>query len=220
MKAHKVLPLILAALMLMVMAPVVSAQDTSSMDIVDIAASNEDFSTLVTAVQAAGLVDALKGEGPFTVFAPTNAAFAALPEGALDALVADPSGDLTQILLYHVIPGKVMAADVTDGLEATTLQGSTVKFSVSADGVKINDANIIMTDIEASNGVIHVIDAVITPPAAPAEEMAMPAQLPTTGNGQTSLPLTLGVVAGLMALLATGVAVTRRSAFAPVRNDE
>jgi uncharacterized surface protein with fasciclin (FAS1) repeats len=214
MHMHKTLSLALAAILFFVMAPVVAAQDAPAMDIVDIAASNEDFSTLVTAVQAAGLVDALKGEGPFTVFAPTNAAFEALPDGTLEALVADPSGDLTDILLYHVLGQKVMAADVTDGLQAPTLLGNTVKFSVSADGVKINDANIIVTDIEASNGVIHVIDAVILPPAG-AE--AAPTQLPVTGGSQTSLPLALAVAAGLIAVLFAGAALTRKGAV--VRND-
>ena len=133
------------------------------MNIVETAVSAGNFTTLVAAVEAAGLVDALSGEGPFTVFAPTDEAFAALPAGTIDALLADPTGDLTQILLYHVVPGMVMAADVTDGLEAETLQGGTVTFSV-ADGVTINGVNIVATDIVASNGVIHVIDAVILPP--------------------------------------------------------
>jgi uncharacterized surface protein with fasciclin (FAS1) repeats len=109
-------------------------------------------------------VDALKGEGPFTVFAPTDEAFAALPEGTLDTLLADPEGDLTQILLYHVVPGKVMAADLSDGMEAETLQGMSVTFSISDDGAMVDGANIITTDIEVSNGVIHVIDAVLLPP--------------------------------------------------------
>jgi uncharacterized surface protein with fasciclin (FAS1) repeats len=133
-------------------------------DIVDTAVEAGGFETLVAAVQAAGLVDALKGEGPFTVFAPTDDAFAALPEGTLEALLADPEGDLTQILLYHVVPGKVMAADVSDGLEAETLQGSKAAFSVNGNEVMIADATIVATDIETSNGVIHVIDAVILPP--------------------------------------------------------
>jgi uncharacterized surface protein with fasciclin (FAS1) repeats len=152
-------------------------------DIVDTAIAAGSFTTLVAAVEAAGLVETLKGEGPFTVFAPTDDAFAAIPKETLDALLADPSGDLTQILLYHVVPGKVMAADVTDGLEAATVQGAPVTFSVADGVVKINDATIVTTDIEASNGVIHVIDAVIMPPAeeaaaateAPAEEAAAPA---------------------------------------------
>ena len=134
-------------------------------DIVDTAIAAGSFETLVTAVQAAELEGALRGEGPFTVFAPTDEAFNALPEGTLEELLADPTGQLQQILLYHVVPGKVMAADVSDGLEAETLQGSTVSFSVMDGEVKINDATIVSTDIEASNGVIHVIDAVILPPA-------------------------------------------------------
>ncbi len=96
-------------------------------DIVDTAVEAGSFGTLVAAVQAAGLVDTLKGAGPFTVFAPTDEAFAALPEGTVDALLADPAGDLTQILLYHVVPGNVLAADVSDGLEADTAQGGKVK---------------------------------------------------------------------------------------------
>ncbi|MBX2998916.1 MAG: fasciclin domain-containing protein [Caldilineaceae bacterium] len=142
----------------------VAEEPAAELNIVETAIAAGSFTTLVAAVEAAGLVDALSGEGPFTVFAPTDEAFAALPAGTVEALLADPSGDLTQILLYHVIAGQVMAADVTDGLVAETLQGSTVNFTVTADGVTINGANIIATDIEASNGVIHVIDAVILPP--------------------------------------------------------
>lgn len=160
-----------------------AAAPAEAADIVDTAVAAGTFTTLVAAVEAAGLVDTLKGEGPFTVFAPTDDAFAAIPKETLDALLADPSGDLTQILLYHVLSGKVMAADVTDGLEAATVQGAPVNFSVADGAVKINDATIVTTDIEASNGVIHVIDAVIMPPAeeavaptaAPAEEAAAPA---------------------------------------------
>lgn len=142
-----------------------AAEAAAAADIVDTAIAAGNFTTLVAAVEAAGLVDALKGEGPFTVFAPTDEAFAAIPKETLDALLADPSGDLTQILLYHVVEGKVMAADVTDGLEAATLQGAPVKFTVADGSVKINDATVVTTDIEAANGVIHVIDAVIMPPA-------------------------------------------------------
>jgi transforming growth factor-beta-induced protein len=140
-------------------------EEVMVMDIVDTTIAADGFETLVNAVQAAGLVDALKGEGPFTVFAPTDDAFNALPEGTLEALLADPEGDLTSILLYHVISGKVMAESVADGLEAETLQGAPVAFSVTEDGAMINGAKIIATDIETSNGVIHVIDAVILPPA-------------------------------------------------------
>jgi uncharacterized surface protein with fasciclin (FAS1) repeats len=135
------------------------------MDIVDTAISAGDFDTLVRAVQAAGLEEALRGAGPFTVFAPTNAAFATLPAGTLESLLADPMGQLQQILLYHVIPGEVLAEDVTDGLVATTLQGAEVNFAVDGSKVTINDANITATDIRAANGVIHLIDRVILPPA-------------------------------------------------------
>jgi len=139
-----------------------TAAATEAADIVDTAVAAGSFDTLVAAVQAAGLVDTLKSDGPFTVFAPTDEAFAKLPAGTVESLLADPEA-LANILLYHVVPGKVMAADVTDGLTADTLNGAPVSFHV-ADGVMINDANITATDIEASNGVIHVIDTVILPP--------------------------------------------------------
>ena len=132
------------------------------MDIVDTAVAAGSFTTLVTAVQAAGLVETLKGEGPFTVFAPTDAAFAALPEGTLEGLLADIPA-LTDILLYHVVPGKVMAADVVSLTSATTAQGSDLAILVEDGKVMINDAMVITTDIETSNGVIHVIDAVLIP---------------------------------------------------------
>ena len=135
------------------------------MDIVDTAVAAGSFNTLVAAVQAAELVDTLKGEGPFTVFAPTDEAFAKIDKATLDSLLADPKGQLAQILLYHVVPGKVMAASVMDGMEADTAQGGKVKFTVKDGAVMINDAMIVSTDIEASNGVIHVIDTVIMPPA-------------------------------------------------------
>jgi uncharacterized surface protein with fasciclin (FAS1) repeats len=145
-----------------------AASTATTADIVDTAVAAGSFKTLVAAVQAAGLVDTLKGTGPFTVFAPTDEAFAKLPAGTVDNLLKDPEA-LANILLYHVVPGKVMAAQVSDGLTAKTAQGSTVTFTVADGGVKINDANITATDIETSNGVIHVIDSVILPPAdAPA----------------------------------------------------
>jgi uncharacterized surface protein with fasciclin (FAS1) repeats len=131
-------------------------------DIVDIAVEDGRFTTLVAAVEAAGLVDALKGEGPLTVFAPTDDAFAALPEGTIDALLADIPA-LSDILLYHVVEGKVMAADVVGLSEAPTLQGSSAAISVEEGSVFVDAAQVIITDIEASNGVIHVIDAVIIP---------------------------------------------------------
>jgi len=131
-------------------------------DIVDTAVEAGSFDTLVTAVQAAGLVETLKGDGPFTVFAPTDEAFAAIPEEDLEALLADKE-QLTAVLTYHVVPGKVMAADVVELDSATTVQGSDVDIEVADGGVTVDGANVVTTDIETSNGVIHVIDAVITP---------------------------------------------------------
>lgn len=131
-------------------------------DIVDIAVEDGRFTTLVTAVQAAGLVDTLKGEGPYTVFAPTDDAFSKLPAGTVEGLL-DDIPTLTNILLYHVVPGKVMAADVVNLSSADTALGQPVTISVMGDKVMINDAQVIITDIEASNGVIHVIDSVIIP---------------------------------------------------------
>jgi uncharacterized surface protein with fasciclin (FAS1) repeats len=133
-------------------------------DIVDTAVGAGMFNTLVTAVQAAGLVETLKGTGPFTVFAPTDEAFAKVPKATLDGLLADKD-KLTQVLTYHVVPGKVMAADVVKLKEATTVQGSKVTVMVHGDKVMIDNANVIKADVEATNGVIHVIDAVILPKA-------------------------------------------------------
>jgi len=140
------------------------AEAEAMKDIVDIAVADGRFTTLVAAVQAAGLVDTLKGEGPFTVFAPTDDAFAKLPEGTVEALLQDIP-QLKNILLYHVVPGKVMAADVVKLQSADTALGKPVTIKVEGDAVMVNDAKVIITDIEASNGVIHVIDTVILPPA-------------------------------------------------------
>lgn len=141
------------------------------LDIVDTAVADGRFTTLVAAVQAAELVDTLKGEGPFTVFAPTDDAFAALPEGTLESLLLPENKQtLTDILLYHVVAGKVMAADVVGLESATTALGADVNIKVDMGNVYINDAQVIITDIETSNGVIHVIDAVILPPAEEAAE--------------------------------------------------
>ena len=148
--------------------PEPTAEPEMPKTIVDIAAEDGRFDTLVTAIQAADLADTLSGEGPFTVFAPTDEAFAALPEGTLDALLADIPA-LTDILLYHVLSGKVTASDVVglDGQSAeTALDGKSVAIKVDADRVILNDnVNVVITDIEASNGIIHVIDAVLLPPA-------------------------------------------------------
>ena len=131
--------------------------------IVDVAVGAGNFGTLVAAVTAADLVETLSGEGPFTVFAPTDEAFAALPAGVLDALLLpENKAVLAQILTYHVVAGKVMAADVTDG-EVATVEGQNVTLS-TMDGVTVNGAKVIAADVMASNGVIHAIDAVILPP--------------------------------------------------------
>ncbi|MFD0915086.1 fasciclin domain-containing protein [Pseudahrensia aquimaris] len=135
----------------------------SAADIVDTAAGNSDFSTLVAAVKAAGLVDTLKGEGPFTVFAPTNAAFEALPAGTVEDLLKPENKDkLTAILTYHVVAGKVMSTDLTDDMMAKTVQGQEVKIDLD-NGPMVQDAKIVTADIETDNGVIHVIDKVILP---------------------------------------------------------
>ncbi|MDE4173259.1 fasciclin domain-containing protein [Phaeobacter sp. PT47_59] len=132
-------------------------------DIVDTAVGAGDFNTLVAAVQAAGLVDTLKGEGPFTVFAPTDAAFAALPEGTVEELLKPENKDqLISILTYHVVPGKVMSTDLSDDMSAATVQGGTIMIDLDK-GVMVNDASVVTADIEAGNGVIHVIDKVILP---------------------------------------------------------
>ena len=132
-------------------------------DIVAVASGNPDFSTLVAALSAAGLVETLQGEGPFTVFAPTDAAFAALPEGLLEKLLLPENiAVLTAILTYHVVPGKVMSTDVTAG-DVATVEGSTIAITTDM-GVMVNGANVVAVDVAANNGVIHVIDAVIVPP--------------------------------------------------------
>ena len=130
-------------------------------DIVDTAVSAGSFTTLVAAVKAAGLVDTLKGAGPFTVFAPTDDAFAKLPEGTVESLLNDIP-KLTKILTYHVVSGKVMAADVVNLTSAKTVEGSEVKIDAS-NGVKINDSNVTTADVAADNGVIHIIDSVLLP---------------------------------------------------------
>ncbi len=139
---------------------VASAFAAQAKDIVDTAVAAGDFKTLATALQAAGLVDTLKGKGPFTVFAPTDAAFAKVPKADLDALLKDKA-KLTAVLTYHVVPGKVMAADVKAG-KVKTVQGSELTIGTSG-GVTVDAAKVIKTDITASNGVIHVIDSVVIP---------------------------------------------------------
>jgi uncharacterized surface protein with fasciclin (FAS1) repeats len=135
-----------------------------SKDIVDTAVGAGNFTTLVAAVQAAGLVDTLKGEGPFTVFAPTDEAFAALPAGTVEDLLKPENKDtLVSILTYHVVPGKVMSGDLSEGMMAKTVQAGEITVTLEG-GAKVNGANVTTADIEASNGVIHVIDTVLMPP--------------------------------------------------------
>ncbi len=134
----------------------------SASDIVAVASSTDDLSTLVTAVSAAGLVETLQGEGPFTVFAPTNEAFAALPEGLLDQLLLPCNQDaLAQVLTYHVVAGEVMSSDIEPG-DVPTVEGQSVTLSTDA-GVMVNDATVVTADVAASNGVVHVIDGVLVP---------------------------------------------------------
>jgi len=133
-------------------------------DIVDTAVNAGTFETLVAAVSAAELVDTLKSEGPFTVFAPTDEAFAALPEGTVETLLKPENKDqLIAVLTYHVVPGKVMSTDLSDDMTATTVQGGEITIDLD-NGVMVNDASVVTADIETSNGVIHIIDSVILPP--------------------------------------------------------
>ena len=135
-------------------------------DIVDTAVSAGTFETLVAAVSAADLVDTLKSEGPFTVFAPTDEAFAALPEGTVETLLKPENKDqLIAVLTYHVVAGKVMSTDLSDDMTAATVQGSDITIDLD-NGVMVNNASVVTADIETSNGVIHVIDTVILPPEA------------------------------------------------------
>ncbi|MCH7397296.1 fasciclin domain-containing protein [Belliella sp. DSM 107340] len=134
-------------------------------DIVDLAMQTEFLSTLVAAVKAGDLVDVLKGDGPFTVFAPTNDAFAKLPAGTVDNLLKpENKSQLVAVLTYHVVAGKVYSKDLSDGMAAKTVQGADVKISLKDGKAKVNNANVTTADIEASNGVVHVIDSVILPP--------------------------------------------------------
>ena len=183
--------IILIGILMLIAVPFagVFAQDGT---IVDVAAGNEDFSTLVTLVQAAGLVDVLSGEGPFTVFAPTNEAFAALPASVVDYLLSDTEL-LTRILTYHVVPGAVMAADVTaleDGTMVATVEGSEIVVGLNG-GVRVDGANVIATDVMASNGVIHVIDSVILPPfELPAVDPLAVSENIIAAGSSTVFPLT------------------------------
>lgn len=139
-------------------------QQQEQANIVELAAATPELSTLVAAVQAAGLVDTLSGPGPFTVFAPTNQAFDALPEGTLDSLLLPENvDDLTSILTYHVVAGEAFASDLSDGQVIETVNGESLTVSITGGQVLINDAVVIVPDVTASNGVVHIIDAVLIP---------------------------------------------------------
>ena len=163
----KAISFTLMASMILLSSLATAAQDVhSKKDIVDVAVANGNFNTLAAALKAAGLVGVLKGEGPFTVFAPTDEAFAKLPEGTVESLLKPENIEqLKAVLTYHVVSGKVMAADVVKLSTATTVNGADVKISVVDKAVKLNDGStVVLTDVNASNGVIHVIDTVILPP--------------------------------------------------------
>lgn len=139
-----------------------SKDASSAADIVDTAVAAGNFQTLVSAVEEAGLVDTLKGEGPFTVFAPTDEAFAKIPQEQLESLLANKT-QLTAVLTYHVIAGKVMSTDLTDDMAVATVQGDNVTINLDEDGVMVNDAKVVQADIECINGVVHAIDTVLMP---------------------------------------------------------
>ena len=159
----RILPLFILILSVFMLNVKAQEIETLPATVVDIVVDSEDHTTLEAAVIAAGLVETLQGDGPFTVFAPTDAAFDALPEGTLDALLADPTGQLTDILLYHVVNAKAMSADLSDGQKIETAFGKDIRVRIDTEGVFINDAQVTVADIEATNGVVHVIDAVLLP---------------------------------------------------------
>ncbi|MCC7370755.1 MAG: fasciclin domain-containing protein [Chloroflexi bacterium] len=182
--------------------PSAASAQAQQRDIVDTAVGAGQFTTLAKAVQAAGLVDTLKGPGPFTVFAPTDAAFAKLPPGTVDSLLANPA-QLRAVLTYHVVPGRVMANQVTNGLSANSVQGAPLTFQVGGGSVKVNNsATVTQADVMASNGVIHVIDTVLLPPAS----QGAPSQLPRAGEADVLNPLPMAL-AGLALLLIGGMAM-------------
>ena len=162
---HLTKTLAAASIVAIMGASAVAPAQAADADIVDTAISAGSFETLVAAVQAAGLVETLKGEGPFTVFAPTDEAFAALPAGTVESLLEEENRDqLVAVLTYHVVPGKVMSSDLAgQSMDVETVQGSTVSIDATGSSVMVDGATVVTPDVEASNGVIHVIDAVILP---------------------------------------------------------
>lgn len=164
MKTQKLFKFTLGALVALFV--LTSSAKAQSKDIVGLAVGNENLSTLVAAVKAADLVATLQSDGPFTVFAPTNEAFAALPKGTLDMLLKPENKDkLVAILTYHVVAGKVMSTDLSNGQKAKTVQGENVSVSIMGGSVKISGAKVVAADVKAKNGVVHVIDKVILPPS-------------------------------------------------------
>ncbi len=166
MKTIKTLGLVVASFLLIAAAPFINPEkaEKANSNIVELAVQTDALSTLVAAVEAAGLVETLQSDGPFTVFAPTNEAFEALPDGTLESLLMEENRDqLIAILSYHVVPGKVMSSDLSDGMTAETAEGSSVTINVSDYGVSVDGASVVQADVEASNGVVHVIDTVIIP---------------------------------------------------------
>jgi uncharacterized surface protein with fasciclin (FAS1) repeats len=158
--------LAVASLAMLVFATPLRAQEAATGTIVDVASEAGSFTTLVSALQAAGLAEALAGEGPYTVFAPTDEAFAKLPEGTVEDLLKPENQEtLKSILLYHVVEGKATASDAAEMSSATTMGGADLTITTADGAVMINDANVVTPDIEASNGVIHVIDTVLMPPS-------------------------------------------------------
>jgi uncharacterized surface protein with fasciclin (FAS1) repeats len=160
----KIVKQMTAAVMLAAVAMAATPAQAQNRDIVETAVAAGQFNTLAAALKAAGLVETLKGAGPFTVFAPTDAAFAKLPKGTVeDLLKPENKAKLTAVLTYHVVPGKVMAADVVKVKDAKTVQGSSLKVNAAGGKVMVDNATVVKTDIAASNGVIHVIDTVVLP---------------------------------------------------------
>jgi LPXTG-motif cell wall-anchored protein len=193
--------LLLASSLALAAVPAGTARAQAQPDIVDTAIAAGQFTTLARALQAAGLAETLKGPGPFTVFAPTDAAFAKLPAGALDALLADPD-QLRAVLTYHVVPGRVTAADVVRVSAAATVQGSPVRISLAGQTVRLNgSSSVVQADVPASNGVIHVIDTVLLPPSL--------ATLPQTGGVQDP-GLQLAAAGAAAGLLLAGFGLRRR----------
>ena len=164
--------------LLAILAITYSSMAFAQTTVVDIIVGSENHNTLEAAVVAAELAGALSGDGPFTVFAPTDDAFAALPEGTVEALLKDPTGDLAQILLYHAVGSKALSTDLSDGQMIATLNGSSVTVKFKGSKVYIDKAMVTVADIEADNGVVHVIDAVIIPTAPIAQSTGGDCQIP------------------------------------------